>query len=78
MSFSDGSVVKNPPANACSISEWGDPLEKEMATHSAIFAWEISWTERAGGLQSVESQKSQTQLWWLNDNKNPIQYLVNT
>ena len=63
MSFSDGSVVKNPPANACSISEWGDPLETEMATHSAIFAWEISWTERAGGLQSVESQKSQTQLW---------------
>ena len=24
---------------------WEDPLEKEMATHSSIFAWDISWTE---------------------------------
>ena len=39
-----------------------DPLEKEMATHSSILAWEIPWTEEPGGLQSVESQKSQTQL----------------
>ena len=27
-----------------------DPLEKEMATHSSILAWEISWTEEPGGL----------------------------
>ena len=27
-----------------------DPLEKEMATHASIFAWEIPWTEEAGGL----------------------------
>ena len=27
-----------------------DPLEKEMATHSSILAWEIPWTEEAGGL----------------------------
>ena len=27
-----------------------DPLEKEMATHSRILAWEISWTEEPGGL----------------------------
>ena len=27
-----------------------DPLEKEMATHSSIFAWEIPWTEEPGGL----------------------------
>ena len=27
------------------------PLEKEMATHSTILAWEISWTEEPGGLQ---------------------------
>ena len=33
-----------------------DPLEKEMATHSSILAWEISWTEEVGGLQSTESQ----------------------
>ena len=29
---------------------WEDPLEKEMATHSSILAWEISWTEDLGGL----------------------------
>ena len=23
---------------------WEDPLEKEMATHSSILAWEILWT----------------------------------
>ena len=27
-----------------------DPLEKEMATHSSILAWRISWTEKPGGL----------------------------
>ena len=31
-----------------------DPLEKEMATHSSILAWEIPWTEKPGGLQSIE------------------------
>ena len=34
-----------------------DPLEKEMATHSSILAWEISWTEEPGGLQSMGSQE---------------------
>ena len=29
-----------------------DPLEKEMATHSSILAWEIPRTEEPGGLQS--------------------------
>ena len=33
-----------------------------MTTHSSILAWEISWTEEPGGLQSVGSQMSQTQL----------------
>ena len=28
----------------------GDPLEKEMATHSSILAWEIPWTEEPGGI----------------------------
>ena len=32
---------------------WGDLLEKEMATHSSILAWETSWTEEPGGLQSM-------------------------
>ena len=34
-----------------------DPLEDEMATHSSILAQRIPWTEEAGGLQSVGSQK---------------------
>ena len=39
---------------------WENPLEKEMATHSSILAWEIPWTEEPGGLQSVGSQESDT------------------
>ena len=39
-----------------------DPLEKGVATHSNILAWEIPWTEEPGGGQSTASQKSQTQL----------------
>ena len=35
---------------------WEDALEKEMATHSSILAWKISWTEEPGGLQSMASQ----------------------
>ena len=34
------------------------PLEKEMATHFSILAWEIPWTEEPGGLQSMGSQES--------------------
>ena len=42
-------LVKNPPAMQ-EMQE--DPLEKELATHSSIVAWEILWTEEPGGLQS--------------------------
>ena len=38
---------------------WGDPLEKEMATHSSILAWRIPLTEEPGRLQSMGSQESQ-------------------
>ena len=34
-----------------------DPLEKEMATHSSTLAWKIPWTEKAGTLQSIGSQR---------------------
>ena len=34
-----------------------DPLDKEMATHSSILAWEIPWTEEPAGLQSMGSQR---------------------
>ena len=40
----------------------GRSLEKEMANHSSILAWEIPWTEKPGRLQSTEWQKSRT---WL-------------
>ena len=36
---------------------WEDPLEKKMATHSSIFAWEIPWTEEPGRLQSMGLQR---------------------
>ena len=36
---------------------WEDPLEKEMATHSSILAWKISWMEEPGRLQSMGSQR---------------------
>ena len=39
-----------------------DPVEKEMATHSSILASEMSRTEEPGELQTMGSQKSQTQL----------------
>ena len=39
-----------------------DSLEKETATHCSTLAWEIPGTEEPGGLQSMGSQKSRTQL----------------
>ena len=36
----------------------GDPLEKEMATHSSVLAWRIPWTEESGRLQSMGSPES--------------------
>ena len=35
-----------------------DPLEKKMAAHSSVLAWEIPWSEEPGGLQSRGSQES--------------------
>ena len=34
-----------------------DLLERGMATHSSILAWRTPWTEEAGGLQSIGSQR---------------------
>ena len=41
---------------------WEYPPENEMATHSSILALEIPWTEQPDWVQSVESQKSWSQL----------------
>ena len=65
--FPAGSVVKSLPAMQetwVPSLGWEDPLEKEMATHSSLLAWEIPCTEESGGLQPVGLQKSQT---WLSD-----------
>ena len=54
--------------SACNAETWDQSLsrkgslEKETTTHSSVLAWEIPWTEEPGGLQSMESQKSRTQL----------------
>ena len=64
MSLLNGSAGKNPPAmQETWVQSLGreDPLEKEMATHSSILAWEIPWTEEPGKLQSM-GWKSQTRL----------------
>ena len=61
--FPGGPVEKNPPAMQKTQQVWVwslsyiDPLEEEMATHSSILAWKISWTEEPGGLQSMGSQR---------------------
>ena len=52
-SFSGGSTVNNLQAMR-EMQVWSmggeDPLEEEMATHSSILTWKISWTEEPGGL----------------------------
>ena len=54
--FPGGTVVKNPPASAGDLRDWGlilgqeDALVKEIATHTSISAWRIPWTEKPGGL----------------------------
>ena len=52
-------MVKNPPANEMQVRSLGqeNPLEEEMATHSSILAWKISWTGEPGGLQSMRLQR---------------------
>ena len=62
MDFPVGLVVKNLPEMQetwVRFLGWEDPLEKEMATHSSILAWEIPQIEEPGGLQAMGSKKSQ-------------------
>ena len=56
-----GSALKNLPAmHETQVQYLGgeDPLEKEMATHSSILAWDMLWREEPGGLQSMGLQES--------------------
>ena len=58
MGFPGGSVVKNP-RKEMQVRSLGreDLLEKEIATHSSIFALETPWTEEPGRLQFMGSQR---------------------
>ena len=49
-------MINNLPANAGDMGQ-KDSLEKEMATHSSILAWEIPWKEEPGRLQSMGSSR---------------------
>ena len=55
--------VKNLPAMQEMKDTWvqslgqEDPLEEDIATHSSIFAWEMTCTEEPGRLQSIGSQR---------------------
>ena len=53
-------MVENPPAmqeTGVQSLGWEDPLEKGMATHSRILAWEIPWTEELDRLQPIRGHK---------------------
>ena len=67
MGFPSGSVIKNLSAKQ-ETWVWSlsleDPLEKKVATHSSILAWEMPWMVEPGGLQSMWSEKSST---WRDD-----------
>ena len=69
MSFSSGSVVKNPLqcsrfGDPCFIPGSGKSTGQEMAIHSRNLAWKIPWTEEPGGLQTMVSQRVRHD--WLN------------
>ena len=64
--FPGGTEVKNSSANAGdaigmdSIPGAKDPLEEDMATHSSILTWEISWPEESGGYGLRDYKESDT------------------
>ena len=54
-------MAKNPPGiRETLVRSLGreDSLEKGMATHSSILAWEISWTEVPGGSSLWDCKES--------------------
>ena len=78
-SFQRASLVAQSVKNLPVVQEtrvqslgWEDPLEREMATHSSILAWKISWTKEPRGLQYMELQRVRHD-WATNTNtKDPI------
>ena len=60
MGLPHNSVGKSSACNAVNQVQFlgqEGPQEKELASHSNILAWRISWTEEPGGLQSMGSQE---------------------
>ena len=61
MGFPGGPMGKKSrlPLQETQVQSLGqkDPLEKEIATHSSILAWEIPWTEESDELQSMGLQR---------------------
>ena len=60
LGFQGGSIVRNLPVMPemwVQTLDQEDPLEKEMATHSSILAWEIPYKVKPGGLESMGSQR---------------------
>ena len=53
---------------------WEDPLEKKIATHSSVFAWEIPWTEEPGWVPSMDKRVGhdpETKQWKQHDGSMP-------
>ena len=57
MGFPDGSISEESVTWVPSLVQ-EDPVKKEMATHSSILSWRMSWTEEPGGLQSLGLQRA--------------------
>ena len=70
MDFPDRSVVNNSRVRSLG---WEDPLEKEIAPHSSILAWEIPLREEPGGSQTLGSQRVEVTAQ-LNDNNKGKQF----
>ena len=54
---------------------WEDPLEKETAAHSSIFAWKIPWIEKPGELQSMELQRVRND-WARTQEQSQVKYRI--
>ena len=55
---------------------WDDPLEKEMATHSSILAWEIPWTEEPGGCSPWHCKESDATERLKNNKKKQVKLII--
>ena len=53
-----------------------ETLEKEMATHSSILAWEIPWAEEPSGPQSMRSQRIECNIATKQQQQNSLVWLV--